>query len=148
MFGKTRWTQYDDIFNFQGEVDRLFNQFWSDLPTRTAVSTSPAFKVHTTDDGWRVDVPLPGIDPQHVQLEAAGNTLTIRAEVPGDATDANGVRYEQSFTIPPFLDLDKLTASHHHGMLRLSLPIKDSVKPRRIQIEGVADAQQKQLTTT
>ena len=139
MFGKTRWTQYDDIFNFQGEVDRLFNQFWSDLPTRTAVSTSPAFKVHTTDDGWRVDVPLPGIDPQHVQLEAAGNTLTIRAEVPGDATDANGARYEQSFTIPPFLDLDKLTASHHHGMLRLSLPIKDSVKPRRIQIETPTD---------
>ena len=95
--------------------------------------------MHTTDDGWRVDVPLPGIDPQHVQLEAAGNTLTIRAEVPGDAADADGVRYEQSFTIPPFLDLDKLTASHHHGMLRLSLPIKDSVKPRRIQIETPDD---------
>ena len=146
MFGKTRWTQYDDIFNFQGEVDRLFNRFWSDLPTRTAVSTSPAFKVHTTDDGWRVDVPLPGIDPQHVQLEAAGNNLTIRAEVPGDAADAEGVRYEQSFTIPPFLDLDKLTASHHHGMLRLSLPIKDSVKPRRIQID-TQDEDQKQLAS-
>ena len=42
MFGNTRWTQYDDIFNFQGEVDRLFNRFWRDLPTRTAVNTTPS----------------------------------------------------------------------------------------------------------
>ena len=32
-------------------------------------------------------------------------------------------------------DLEKLTASHRHGMLRLTLPLKESVKPRRIQIE-------------
>jgi HSP20 family molecular chaperone IbpA len=37
--------------------------------------------------------------------------------------------------IPQFLDLEKLTASHRHGMLRLTLPLKESVKPRRIQIE-------------
>ena len=35
MFGLTRWNSFDDVFNFQREVDRLFNQFWSDLPTRT-----------------------------------------------------------------------------------------------------------------
>jgi hypothetical protein len=54
-------------------------------------------------------------------------------------------RYEQSLTIPPFLDLDKVSASHHHGMLRLSLPIKESVKPRRIRIEQPAG--KKELTT-
>ena len=37
--------------------------------------------------------------------------------------------------IPQFLDLEKLTASHRHGMLRLTLPLKESVKPRRVQIE-------------
>ena len=35
MFGLTRWNSFDDVFNFQREVDRLFNQFWSDLPIRT-----------------------------------------------------------------------------------------------------------------
>lgn len=33
MFGLTRWSPFDDVFNFQREVDRLFNQFRSDLPT-------------------------------------------------------------------------------------------------------------------
>ena len=144
MFGLTRWNSCDDVFNFQREVDRLFNQFWSDLPTRTAAGSSPSFQVNTTDDGWRVDVPLPGIDPKDVSLEVAGNNLTIRAEVQSESGDKNVSRYEQTLMIPQFLDLEQLTASHRHGMLRLTLPLKDSVKPRRVQIETQAE-DQKQL---
>ena len=135
MLGLTRWTPFEDVFNFQREVDRLFNQFWSDLPTRTAASSSPSFQVNATDDGWRVDVPLPGIDPNDVSLEVAGNNLTICAEVPSEGADKNVSRYEQTLMIPQFLDLEKLHASHRHGMLRLTLPLKESVKPRRVQIE-------------
>jgi HSP20 family protein len=144
MFGPTRWNSFDDVFNFQQEVDRLFNQFWSDLPTRTAAGSSPSFQVNPTDDGWRVDVPLPGIDPKDVSLEVAGNNLTIRAEVPSEDREKNVSRYEQTFTVPQFLDIEKLSASHRHGMLRLTLPLKDSVKPRRVQIETQME-DQKQL---
>jgi HSP20 family protein len=145
MFGLTRWNSFDDVFSFQREVDRLFNQFWSDLPTRTPTSASPSFQVNTTDDGWRVDVPLPGIDPKDVSLEVAGNNLTIRAEAPSEGKDLNVSRYEQTLIIPQFLDLEKLTASHRHGMLRLTLPLKESVKPRRVQIDTQVE-DQKQLT--
>jgi HSP20 family protein len=145
MFGLTRWNSSDDVFNFQREVDRLFNQFWSDLPTRTAAGSSPSFLVNTTDDGWRIDIPLPGIDPKDVSVEAAGNNLTIRAESPSEGTDHQKMsRYEQTFAVPQFLDVEKLTASHRHGMLRLTLPLKDSVKPRRVQIATQGE-DQKQL---
>jgi HSP20 family protein len=144
MFGLTRWSPFDDVFNFQREVDRVFNQFWSDLPSRTAAGSSPSFQVNTTDDGWRIDVPMPGIDPKDVNLEVAGNTLSIRAEAPSEDQDRNSTHYEQTFTIPQFLDLEKLSASHRHGMLRLTLPLKESVKPRRIKIESQVD-DQKQL---
>ena len=144
MFGLTRGNSFDDVFNFQREVDRLFNQFWSELPTRTATGPSPSFHVNQTDDGWRVDVPLPGIDPRDVSLEVAGNNLTMRAEIPSEGGDKSVSRYEQTFTIPQFLDLEKLTASHRHGMLRLTLPLKESVKPRRVQIETQVE-DQKQL---
>jgi HSP20 family protein len=147
MFGLARWNSFDDVFNFQREVDRLFNQFWSDLPTRTATRTaagsSPSFQVNTTDDGWRIDVPMPGIDPKDVSLDVAGNTLSIRAEVPSDDKDTNPTRYEQQFNIPQFLDLEKLTASHRHGMLRLTVPLKESVKPRRIQIDTEVEDQKR-----
>jgi HSP20 family protein len=143
----TRWNRVDDVFNFQREVDRLFNQFWSDLPTRAATpnGSSPSFHVNASEDGWRVDIPIPGIDPKDVSLDVAGNTLSIRAESSSSDKEAIG-RYEQSFTIPPFLDLEKLSATHRHGMLRLTLPLKDSVKPRRVQIE-TQDEGQKQLAS-
>jgi len=143
----TRWNPVDDVFTFQREVDRLFNQFWSELPTRpTAANSSPSFQVNASEDSWRIDIPIPGIDPKDVNLDVAGNTLSIRAEGNSSDQEAGVPRYEQSFTVPPFLDLDKLSASHRHGMLRLTLPLKESVKPRRIQIETQGDGQ-KQLVS-
>ena len=142
MFGLTRWNAFDDIFNVQRDVERMFDNFWNELPARTAASPNGGFQVKTNDDGWRIDVPIPGVDPEHVSLEAAGNTLNIRAGE-GDDRSGNAIRYEQSFTVPQFLDLNKLRASYRHGMLELTVPLKDSVKPRRIQIEGVAETQKR-----
>lgn len=140
MFRMTRFTPYDELFTFQREIDRLFNQFWTDLPARTASAPSTAFQAVTTDEGWRVEVPMPGIDPAHVSLEAAGNTLSIRAQEPANGKNPAKMLFEQTLTVPQFLDLEKVTASHRHGMLQLTIPLKESVKPRRIQI-AVKDEQ-------
>lgn len=147
MFGMSRWNSFDEVFNLHREVDRLFNQVWSEMPLRPAANASPSFpfQVRSSEDGWTVDVPMPGIDPRDVKLEVAGQTLSIKAE--SSDKNAPAYRFEQSLTVPQFVDLDKLTASHRHGMLRLSLPIKDSVKPRRIEIQTQAE-DQKQLTAT
>ena len=135
---------FDNFFQIQREFDRMFNQFWSDLPARTTNARS-SFNVNADNDQWRIDVPLPGIDPKNVALEAAGNTLTIRAVEPKSG-DREEYRYEQTLTIPQFLDLDRISASHRHGMLELTIPIKDAVKPRRIQIAAGAD-DRKQIKT-
>jgi len=136
MFGLSRWSPFEELFNFQREVDRVFNQFWSDLPARTSAGQPGSFQVHTSPDAWRIDVPLPGIDPEHINVEVAGSTMTIRAEVSGEGEDRQVTRYERSLTLPQFLDVEKLTAANRHGMLQLTLPLKESVKPRRIQIQS------------
>jgi HSP20 family protein len=149
MFGLNRWSPIEDVFNFQRDVDRLFNQFWNDLPNRSAAPAgSPAFQVNATDDGWRIDVPMPGIDPKDVSLEVAGQTLSIRADVQSDEQDKKTTHYEQTLNIPQFLDLEKLTASHRHGLLRLTVPLKESVKPRRIQIATNEADDPKRLVST
>jgi len=147
MFGMSRWNSFDDVFNLHREVERLLNQAWREMPRRPSVDASPSFpfQVRSSEDGWTVDVPMPGIDPKDVKLEVAGATLTIRAEAPRADKDAPVARYEQSLTVPQFVDLDKLSATHRHGMLRLTLPIKDSVKPRRIEIQTQHE-DQRQLT--
>ena len=133
---------FDHFFQIQREFDRMFNQFWTDLPARTTNDRS-SFNVDANDDRWLIQVPLPGIDPKNVSLEAAGNTLTIKAHEP-KSDRRQEYRYEQALTIPQFLDLDKVSASHRHGMLELTIPMKDAVKPRRIEIGGGSD-ERKQL---
>jgi HSP20 family protein len=146
MFGSARWSPFEEIINFQREVDRVFNQFWSDLPTRTSAASPSSFQVNAGDDAWRIDIPLPGVDPQHLKLDVAGNTVSLRIEEPGDTKNApRAVRYEQTLQVPQFLNLDRISASHRHGMLQLTVPLMESVKPRRIQIETLS-ADQKQLT--
>jgi HSP20 family protein len=147
MFGQTRWSPFEDILNFQRDADRFFTQFLSDLPARPARSTPTyPFHVHTAEDGWRVEIPMPGIDPATVTLEVAGNAIAVRAEQDGGRND--GVtQWEQTMTVPRILDLDAMRATHRHGMLVLTIPLKESVKPRRIQIDGVSAETQKQLTT-
>jgi HSP20 family protein len=141
MFGMTRWNSVDDFFTFQRQIESVLDQFWTELPVRTASGHSPSFQVTATNDAWRVNVPLPGVDPRNVNLDVAGHTVTIRADQPG-SEDIAAVRYEQSFAIPQFLDVEKINASYRHGMLQLTLPLKDSVKPRRIHIDGVTDQKQ------
>ena len=141
---------FDNFFHIQREFDRMFNQFWTELPARTTNAKS-SFQVDANDDQWRIDVPLPGIDPKNVSLEVAGNSLTIRAVEP-KTERRQELRYEQTLAIPQFLDLEKITASYRHGMLELTVPIKDAVKPRRIQITAGHDdrkqlkAEQRELT--
>lgn len=141
-----RWNAFDDIFNFQRDAERLFNQIWNDRPAPPARPASYPYQVQTNAEGWRVDVPMPGIDPKYVTIETTGTTLSIRAEQHGGSRDGE-VQFSQTLTVPQFIDLDRMTASHRHGMLELTLPLKESVKPRRIPISSVVDEQQKQLTT-
>ena len=145
MFGHNRWSPLQDIFNFQRDADRMFNQLWSELPSASNRSMPYPFQVHTSEDNWRVEIPMPGIDPKQVAIDVTGGSISIRAEHTGGRYDGE-TRFEQTLTVPEFLNLDKVTATHHHGMLVLTLPIKDSVKPRRVQIDGVTESQ-KQLAT-
>jgi HSP20 family protein len=146
MLPVSRWSPFEDIFNFQREADRVFNQLWNELPARTArPATTYPFQVYTDQDSWRLELPMPGIDPKQVTIDVAGNSIAVRAEQNGGRHDGEA-RYEQTMTVPQFLDLDRIRATHRHGMLELTLPLKDSVKPRRIQLANVAD-EQKQLTT-
>lgn len=144
MFGITRRNPFEDLFGFQREVDRLFQQAWREWPARSGHVPSNSFQVAANDEGWRFDVPMPGIDPAHVTLEVAGNVLSIRAEVPVEGRDTREVVFEQTVTLPQYLDVDRLTATHRHGLLQVQVPLKDAVKPRRVEIQAAPD--QKQLT--
>jgi HSP20 family protein len=98
-------------------------------------------------DAWRegenfvVEFDLPGVDPESIDLDVERNVLTVKAERPAlsDTSEAianerpRGVFSRQLF-LGETLDTDKIEASYTDGVLRLTVPVAEEAKPRKIQI--------------
>jgi HSP20 family protein len=98
-------------------------------------------------DAWRegdqfiVELDLPGIDGDSLGLDVERNVLTVHAERRGpdreremvSAERPRGVFSRQLF-LGDTLDTDEIQASYHDGVLRLTIPVAEKAKPRRIKI--------------
>jgi HSP20 family protein len=98
---------------------------------------------------------LPGIRPEDVDITIEGNGVTIRAErrpayQEGDEMIVDE-RFYGVFTRQVFLgdslDLDKMTADYARGELRLTIPVSEKAKPRRIELQ-VSDQEPQQVTAS
>jgi HSP20 family protein len=149
MFGINRWSPFEELTSLHREMDRLFGRAYGD-PGEPSGGFAPALEVTSGKDGWHVRVALPGIDPKDVQIDLAGDTLSIRGEraraVPANTekgqthlTEIAYGRFERTLTLPDAIDSDRVGAVYNNGMLELTLPLRESVKPRRIEVKGSAD---------
>ncbi|PXX68667.1 HSP20 family protein [Nocardia tenerifensis] len=120
------------------DLDRFTHQVFG-TAARPAVMPMDAWR---EGDEFRVELDLPGIDPKSLDLDIERNVLTIRATRP--ELDANrsmlaaersrGVFSRQLF-LGESLDTDHIRADYTDGVLRLSIPVAEKAKPRKIEIE-------------
>ncbi|MCV7033948.1 Hsp20 family protein [Mycobacterium heckeshornense] len=103
-------------------------------------------------DAWRegdtfiVEFDLPGVKADSLDLDVERNVLTVRAERPDldqnremvSAERPRGVFSRQLF-LGENLDTDKIEANYHDGVLRLTIPVAEQAKPRRIEISRDAE---------
>lgn len=129
--------------NMEKEFERLFGglpslfDIGSDWVADTGVrSLRPQW--YENDDAYVVRLELPGVDPKDVSLEVGDNALRLSAERKsrsGESESENVVSYSQSFTIPEGVDGDKVSAKFEEGVLSVTLPKTEVLKPRRIEIK-------------
>jgi HSP20 family protein len=98
------------------------------------------------DDGsnfvLRADVP--GLSESDIQINLAGNTLTLRGErkleVPEGHSvhrrERSAVRFAKSYELPARVDADKVNATLKHGVLTLTLPKAAEAQPRQISVKA------------
>lgn len=120
------------------ELDRLTQQVFG---TAARPSSMPL-------DAWRegeefvVELDLPGVDPDALDIDVERNVLTIRAERFSTMPDAaNAVVTERSWgvfsrqlVLGDALDTEHVDADYTAGVLRLRIPIAEQAKPRKISI--------------
>ena len=102
-------------------------------------------------DAWRegdtvvLEFDLPGVRPETLDIDVERNVLTVRAERParnGDwemlATERPSGLFSRQLVLGDNLDLEQVTAAYDAGVLRLSIPVAEKAKPRKIEIGNQA----------
>lgn len=129
------------------EFDRQIDQLFNEAMRAFGVSDdrwTPDCNVWEDDNGFYVQMALPGWEPKDITLEMNNEILTVKGE--RNAQQSEGLRYHlreiaagrftRAFKLPGFVDQDKASATHKHGLLTVTFPKKEEAKPRQILIEG------------
>jgi HSP20 family protein len=127
------------------EIDRLTQQMLGSA-TRPMAMPMDAYR---QGDTFYVQLDLPGVKADSIDLTVEQNVLTVRAERPG--LNLDGVepivteRPAGTFTRQVFLgetlDTEHLAADYTAGVLTLTIPVREAAKPRRVEVTS-QDAKQ------
>jgi HSP20 family protein len=127
------------LFDPFRDFERLSEQLLAGA--RSAPRSFP-MDAYRRGEEFHVELDLPGVDPDSIELTVEQRVLTIRAErryepQEGDEIVVNerpqGIFSRQLF-LAESLDSDRLSAQYVHGVLRLTIPVAERAKPRRIEI--------------
>ncbi|SRR5690554_2956340 len=131
---------------FEDLWESIWRDAWSmfDRDDLTGRNLIPAMDVVENDNSVEIRVDLPGMDPERVNVEVEGDTLTISGEM-GDTIEREGERYhyrersvgsfKRTLRLPDYVNAEKCEASFKNGVLNLTLPKREESKPRRIQVQ-------------
>jgi len=142
------WDPFRTLLDIQREMNRLFN---TTLTGRTEEGIglregiwSPALDVYETENDIVVKAELPGMKPEDVDISVVGDTLTIKGEKKQEEEikKENYYRLERSYgsfqrslRLPVDVKPDKIKATYKDGVLKVTLPKSEEVKPKKIEIK-------------
>ena len=130
------------------DLDRLTEQMLG-VPVGTA--RAPRFMpmdLYRSGDHYVLHADLPGVDPGSVDVSVDNGTLTLRAErsartdesVQWLTSERFTGAYMRQLSLGDGVDADRIAATYENGVLTVTIPLAEKVKPRRIQIDTVPDA--------
>ena len=143
MASIVRWDPFRDIESVRDAMERM----WEERSLRPTMPfwglESLAVDMWETDDNVVVRTAIPGLKAEDIDLSVTGDTLTIRAETKEEEEikRENYLRRERRFgslcrsvALPGGLETDKAEADYSDGILTLTFPKAEEVKPKSIKV--------------
>lgn len=103
---------------------------------------APEVNIFETKDGYVLEAEMPGVNKDSLEITLEGTEMTIvghrRTEpLPGEALfrESRPVDYRRVFELDPAIDSAKICAKMEQGVLTLTLPKSEKVKPRKIVVD-------------
>jgi HSP20 family protein len=150
-----RWDPFGEMVSLRQAMDSLFENA---LITPFAGSGGAGqqggwglpLDVTENADNYVVKASVPGMSADDLEVTVNGDVLTIKGEIKADA-EKPGERFYlrerrygsfvRSLSLPTQVKADAVEADYHNGVLTLTLPKTDEVKPKRIAIKSGAQPQ-------
>jgi HSP20 family protein len=143
----TEWRPFREVSRLRREMDRLWEDYFG--PGRRALQPlaeawMPAIDVSESGDKVTVKVEVPGMDAKDIEISMVGDTLTIKGEkkVEKEEKDENYHMVERSYgsfvralRMPAPVNAEKIEANYKNGVLTITCPKKEEVKPKAIEIK-------------
>lgn len=137
-----RFDPFRDITSFRNDLNRLFAGALGGTVSGTQ-TWAPAVDVFETNDAVVLKAELPGLSTDDVSVEVDDNVLTISGErILRDSVEkGHYYRLERSYgtfsrslTLPQGIKADEVSATFTDGVLAVTVPKADEVKPRKVAI--------------
>lgn len=147
MSSLIRWEPFRELLSMREAMDRLFEESFLRPRGRWLVPfdvEALAVDMYETDDKIVVKASLPGVKPEEVDISVTGNTLTIKGETKAEeeVKEENYIRRERrygafsrSLSLPTQVEVEKAEAAFENGVLTLSLPKAEAVRPKAIKVK-------------
>jgi HSP20 family protein len=129
------------------DIDRLAEQVLSQAGSATRVPRFMPMDVYREGDHFVLLVDLPGVDPGSIDVNVDNGMLSIRAERSGPdggdgldwiLSERSTGAYLRQLTLGDGVDTERIEATYDAGVLRVSIPVAEKAKARRIQVTGAA----------
>jgi HSP20 family protein len=142
----TRWRPFRDLVSIQDEMNRLFEDFFGHTPVRAGWTEgvwNPSVDVSEDKDNVVIKAEMPGMTKDDVKISVQDNVLTLKGEKKQEKEEKekNYHRIERSygsfcrsFQLPTTVKTDKIKANYKDGVLSVTLPKTEEVKPKEIPI--------------
>jgi len=103
---------------------------------------APEVNIFENQDGYVLEAEMPGVNKDGLEITLEGHELTIVGRrqteaAPGEALfrESHAWDYRRLFELDPAIDTAKVAARMEQGILTLTLPKSEKVKPRKIKVE-------------
>jgi HSP20 family protein len=141
-----RWDPFRDLVTLREKMNRLFEDAVTSRGEQkdlVASSWAPAVDIYEDETQLVLTAEVPGINEKDIEIKLEDNTLSIHGErkMEKETKEENYHRIERaygsffrSFTLPNYIDQDKIRAEHENGVLKITMPKREELKPRKVRI--------------
>ncbi len=145
MSNLIRWGPLREVMSSRERMDRMLEEPYARGLNSSGMLGGPAFDLFQTDNEVVVKASLPGVKPDEIGISVTGDVLTIRGEVseeksteehPYHLRERRYGSFSRTIQLPTVVVAEKGKADFENGILTLTLPKAEGLKPKTISVKA------------